>query len=409
MALVSHIIGDCPGCGRKDSYGNVNVSGNTLNRGCLSCRHWDRIPLPKLNKQILYLDQYFYSHAFRGGNANFVEAKKKIQKLAYDQLLVAPYSAVHEDETHLWTPEQREPLWKFIKQTSSGHKFWPEYHIKEAQIHRAFAAFLENRPPEHRIERSDAVPKDVNSWDDYLWIDVGSFKPDTERLRSGKQASVNSLLDLFPGWAAKDSTFELDVKEELKGGADSYLKLYVAYVKRIANGDFMAMMDSTVDSQIVEKLMHYGSEHLPGPLRMQRIMAFFQSEHFANVPAERLSAEFFALLRNSVRNGAYVSREKALKRFKGFFFDVRFVSTYAPYCNAMVVDTVMHRWATDPMIDLPRRFGTMFFSRANWQEFDHYLDALGRQKTPELAEALAWVHPANAKAPDWSGLLKQFK
>lgn len=409
MALVSHIIGDCPACGRKDGYGNVNVSGSTLNRGCLSCRHWDRIPLPKLNKQILYLDQYFYSHAFRGGNATFVEAKKKIQKLAYDQLLVAPYSNVHEDETHLWTPEQREPLWKFIKQTSCGHKFWPEYHVKEAQIHRAFRAFLENWPSEHQVERSDAMPQDVNSWDDYLWIDVGSFKPDAERLRSGKETSVNSLLDLFPSWAARASTFETDVQEELKGGADSYVKLYVEYVKRIANGDFMAMMNSTVDSQIVENLMHYDAEHVPAPRRLQRIMAFFESENFANVPVERISAEFFALLRKSVRNGAYVSREKALKRFKGIFYDVRFISTYAPYCDAMVVDAVMHRWAIDPLIDLPGRFGTRFFSRANWQEFDRYLEAVARQKTPELGEALTWVHPANAKTPDWSGMLKKFR
>lgn len=108
-----------------------------------------------------------------------------------------------------------------------------------------------------------------------------------------------------------------------------------------------------------------------------------------------------------VRRGAFVSREKALKRFKGFFFDVRFISTYAPYCDAMVVDTVMHRWATDPLIDLPGRFGTKLFSRANWQEFDRYLDDLARGRTPELRKALNWVHPPNAKIPDWSGILKK--
>jgi hypothetical protein len=238
MALVSHIIGDCPGCGRKDSYGNVNVSRHTLARGCFHCSRWDRLPLPQLNKQILYLDQFFYSHAFRGHNRYFVDAKKKIQKLAYDQLLVAPYSDVHHDETHLWAPEHREPLWQFIKQTSAGHKFRPEYHIKEAQIHRAFEAFLKSKPPEHHVERSDAVPKDVDTWDDYVWIDVGSFRPDADAVRSGKEKSVNSLLDLFPVWARRESTFEQDVQEELKSGAESYVNLYVEYVKRLGGGGF---------------------------------------------------------------------------------------------------------------------------------------------------------------------------
>lgn len=170
-----------------------------------------------------------------------------------------------------------------------------------------------------------------------------------------------------------------------------------------------SLIDSNVNSQIVERLMHYGAEHLPAPVRMQRIMAFFDSAHFANVPLERISAEFFALLRGMVRNGAYVSREKALKRFKGFFFDVRFISTYAPYCDAMVVDIVMHRWATDPLIDLPSRFGTKFFSRANWQDFIAYLDSIDRNRPAGLTEALEWIHPRNAKMPDWSGILNKIR
>ena len=89
--------------------------------------------------------------------------------------------------------------------------------------------------------------------------------------------------------------------------------------------------------------------------------------------------------------------------------DVRFISTYAPYCDAMVVDTVMHHLATDPLIDLPGRFGTKFFSRSNWQDFLIYLDTVGRNRTPELTKALEWVHPPNAKEPDWSGILKKFR
>lgn len=303
MALVSRIIGDCPGCGRKDSYGNVNVSGNTLARGCLSCRHWVRIPLPQLNKQVLYLDQNFYSHAFRGRNKVFVEAKEKIQKLAYEQLLVSPYSGVHEDETHLWKPEQRDPLWQFIKQTSAGHKFRQEYDVHQVQLHRAFEAFIKSEPPDHHIERRDAIPSEINSWDDYMWIDVNGMTPDADRLRKGKAASVNGLLDLFPKWAASKTTFEEDVREELSGGSDSYIALYVDYVRRIANGDFAAHFDTTVNSRIVETLMYYGEQHLTPLLRMQRIKAFFASDHFANVPVERISAEFFALLRGMVRRG----------------------------------------------------------------------------------------------------------
>lgn len=409
MALVSKVIGDCPACGRKDGYGNVNVSGSMLLRGCRSCRHLDRIPLPKLNKKVLYLDQFFYSHAFRAENRAFKEAKDKIQQLAYKQLLVAPYCNIHEDETYLWTPENREPLWRFIKQTSAGHDFWPEYHVKEHQLHRAFEAFLHGHESVHRIERNDALPEDLNEWDDYLWIDVGRFQPDSAAIRSGKNASVSALLDLFPEWASKPSTFQEDVRIELQSGAESYLRLYADYVKRMVEGDMTAMFTSPVDSQIVENLMHYDSEQLTPALRMQRIQAFFDSEHYANVPVDRISSEFFALLRHMLRQGAFSSRDKAEKRFKGFFYDVRFISSYAPYCDAMVVDALMHRWATDPFIDLPARFGTRFFSRRNWYQFLAYLDDIERSLDRELERALKLVHPPNAKAPDWTGILKKMR
>jgi len=407
MALVTRITGDCPACGRKDGYGNVNISGSTLLRGCLSCRHLEHIPLPKLNKKILYLDQFFFSHAFRAENKAFAEAKDKIQQLAFKQLLVAPFSNIHEDETHLWQPEKREQLWKFIKQTSAGRKFWPEYHVKEHQLHRAFKAFVHDEDPVHRIELGDALPNDLNKWDDYFWIDVGRFQTDIVAIRSAKDAAVTALLDAFPEWASRPSTFQEDVRIELRSGAQSYLTLYADYVKRIINGDATAMLSSPIDSLIVEQLMQYDAEHQTPSLRMQRIKAFLYSEHYANVPIDRISSEFFALLRQMLRHGAFSSRERAEKRFKGFFYDVRFLSAYVPYCDAMVVDTLMHRWATDPLIDLPARFGTRLFSRSNWHEFLAYLDEIERSVDHELEYALELVHPPNAKAPDWSAVLKK--
>jgi len=401
MALVSKILGDCPSCGRKDGYGIVNVSGNTLNRGCLSCRHWDRTPLPALDKKVIYLDQYFYSHAFRGSHPSFVEAKGLIQEVAASQLAVAPYSNVHEDETHLWSPEKRDDLMKFIKQTSAGHRFNPEYQVQITQIANAFGAFLKRDSTEAKIIKSDALPDDLNDWDDYLWIDVPAFKPDVEKIRSSKTEAVASLMDLFEEWAARSSTFDQDVKDELRGGQRSYTKSYVEYAKRIANGEIHAMFDSPVASQIVETLMHYDGTRLPATIRMQRIQAFFESEYFENVPLERISSEFFALLRHRLRLGAYRNKTKAQSKFKGFFYDVRFIAAYAPYCDAMVVDALMHSWATDPLIDLPRKFGTRFFSRTNWGEFLDYLRGILRSKSDEVAAALRLIHPSSYKVPEW--------
>ena len=403
MALVNRIIGDCPGCGGKDCYGNVAVSNNQLHRGCLSCKHWDSYSLPELDKKVLYLDQFFHSHAFRGENKNFVEAKERITALARDQILVSPYSNLHEDESLLWTPEQRELLFKFIKQVSVGHRFWPEYHVKQAQIADAFEGFLVQGDVERNIDRALATPQDINRWDDYFWIDVESFKTDPTVLRSSKDESLKMLLEAFDDWANQPSTFNEDVVQELMGGTKAYFKLYSKYRKRIVAGDFKAQLDSPIDATVVESLLGFDNRVYAYEYRFQRIQEFFVSPYYANVPHERISAELFALLRHKLREGAYKDPLKSTRRFKGFMYDVRHIATYAPYCDAMVVDTLMHNWVTDPLVDLTGRHGTRFFSRSNWPAFMDYLDELDSSKSNGLQAALKLVHPENAKSLDWSG------
>src|ERR1700738_2918753 len=99
---VIRVIGDCPGCGAQRSFGNVVVIGQELLRGCLHCAHRAYAPLPALRKKIIYLDQFSFSHAFGGRDARFVAAADRIKRMTHLQLLVSPYSSVHEDETHQW-------------------------------------------------------------------------------------------------------------------------------------------------------------------------------------------------------------------------------------------------------------------------------------------------------------------
>jgi len=356
--------------------------------------------LPELQKKIIYLDQFFFSHAFRGEHKMFTEARKRIVDLALAQQIVAPYSSLHEDESRLWTDQQRAPLLKFIKQTSSGHKFRYEFEVKSRQIRRAFEAFLACGTTAHAVERLDALNKDVNEWDGYVWIDVCNFTEKHDDLKRRKDASTEQLLDAFDGWAKTPSTFSDDVRIELRSSAQSYVSTYIDYVNRIANGDPSAFLTANENSMMVEELLRY-HDKLPPTLRMQRIQAFFESEYFANVPYERIGSELFAVLRQRLREGAYKNREKNRKRFGGVFYDVRFISAYAPYCDAMVMDNLMYQWATHPLIDLPKRFGVRLFSRRNWDEFLTYLADIAANQRPEVEKALKMIRPADARTPEW--------
>jgi hypothetical protein len=132
--LVTYIVGDCPGCGAIHCFGNVSVDSCRVIQGCMKCKYRQTVWLPEIRKKVLYLDQFFFSHAFKKKDSRFVKAAQWIQRLSALQLLVAPFSSVHEEETHQWRGydgKKKEDLMEFIKKTSCGHEFKPAYSVND--------------------------------------------------------------------------------------------------------------------------------------------------------------------------------------------------------------------------------------------------------------------------------------
>ena len=372
--LVTRIIGKCPGCGVEASYGNVHISNNWLLRGCTRCTYSEEIPLPPLSKEVLYLDQFFFSHAFRAQLPEFVSATEIISNLAHKQLIVCPYSRTHEIETNLWTNQNE--LLEFIKDISRGHEFWPYYRINETQIFRGFERFLRSEKDSFPLKISDAIPDDINDWEDYFRIEVTRPPIDSHEIRSLKKESVRKLVELFPSWRLDSTTFEEDRATEIEESARIYVHSFLNMMSRLEKGDFDALIDSPVDTNIVESILQYNEKTIEFTDRMERINQFFQSLQFAEIPYEFISTGLFTVLKKRVKQGHYKNPRKARERLSGFLYDVEFISAYAPYCHAMFLDNAMADFVNDPDLRLSERYGTRFFSRSNWGEFLEYLEAV---------------------------------
>lgn len=384
--LVTRILGDCPGCAGKQQFGNVSVLGNRILRGCMNCNYEETILLPEIRKKILYLDQFFFSNAFKKGDQRFVTAARRIQKLSALQLLAIPFSSVHEDETHQWRgygDKNKEDLMEFIKATSRGREFKPSYNVEKTQIVSAFQAYLKDSSSTFELQPRHAIPSDIHEWDDYFRIDVGHYLNDIESMRDMKRKSVELLVDAFPAWQKSTLTFEQEVAHELDGAARKYLHSYATYAVRIATGDFSAVLDSPTMALVVETLLHCLPEGASPEELLRRIATFFLSEHFSEIPYQWLSARIYASLKDMVKRGAYAKRDAAQKKLAGFFQDVKHVSIYAPYCDAFVMDKSMAAVVADRRISLEGRYGVKIFSLSNWDEFLAWLNALEAQMSRE--------------------------
>jgi len=368
MALVRRILGDCPGCGGKATFGNIDVRDTYISRGCGVCRYHEQVPLPPIKKKVLYLDQFFLSHVFRGSKKLFVKASDRIRDLSARQLIVVPYSTVHEDETHQW--DRYADLLEFIKDTSRGHEFVPDYDIVRTQLGKAIEAWFANEPTAYVRESGEAFRDDIHVWDSYLRIDVGRYLGDIELIRSLKEQSVQGLVGLFDGWRQSKSSFEEDLRAEHDVVAREYWKSYGEYMQRLALGDFNALLDAPIISQIIQELLYHVPKSISEDQHHKIVAEFLMSEHFRQTPCRDLSGRIYASLKAMVKEGAYTNTRKAKKRLSGFFYDVKHIATYAPYCDAFIVDKPMAQLvarpdvAIEPPRDCRRPFGLSYAAMA---------------------------------------------
>jgi len=398
--LVTHILGDCPSCKDKDCFGNVSVQNDHVLRGCLRCKHKTTFWLPEIRKKVLYLDQFFFSGAFRGGDTRFVEAADRVKQAAHLQLLVAPYSSIHEDETHQWRGYKdfnNVDLLAFIKEVSRGSEFHPDYAVETTQVTKAWSAFLKGEPAEYVLESDDAIEGALDAWDDYYRIDVGGYYKDVELTRSLKGQAVDGLINLFDQWRVSTQTFEQDVALEMLDGAKNYLDTYITMVNRIAQGDVNALLDSPIVTQVIEQMLHWLPKDQPLDQQLKRCAEFFRSEHFQQVPNLWISARMYATLKAMVKRGAYANPEEARKRLSGVFEDIKHISLYAPYCNAFFMDQPMADLVRQPGIDLQGRYGVRVFSLNNLAQFFEWIDELERGMSDDHKSGIEAAYPERSK------------
>lgn len=393
--LVTHIIGDCPHCHSINSYGNISVTNNQLLQGCTNCTNSTSWPLTPLNKKILYLDQVFLSLTYRDNDERFVEAATKIKELTKKQLLVTPYSSIHEDETFQWrgyNEYTKEGLMEFIKSVSRGHEFNPAYAIERNQIINGFVKFIaqENNPEE--VITSDAYNSTLNNWDDYFFIDVGRYIGEVELMRELRTEAVELLVRLFPEWRLSTNTFNEDVELETNAHIQIYLQEAINHAARIEAGDLSAVFNSPINSMFVFDLLRCCPSEIADEEKFRQIIDFFQSNYFSLLPYQKLSSQLFACLKDQVKRGAFQNQNRAITRLSGFFNDVKHVASYAPYCDAIFLDRAMAEMVMDNRINIESNFGSKVFSLSNWDQFIEWLDGIEAMISEQLQEDLNLVY-----------------
>ena len=315
--IITHVTGNCTSCGGRQCYGNCLIRNNCLVRGCAICSARETVDLPPIRKKILYLDQCFLSSMFLNDDPRIKPLASGIKRLIHQQQLVTPYSCVHEAESLQWGKCQKDELFQFIRSNAIGHPFNLTYSIWNAQLYRAFQAYLTHAKKASPIlVEGDALPSDIHNWDGYVWVDCRHSFENPEATECLKKNFAKRVLDEFPKWRQRNCTYE-----ELYSEVAAEL---VAEIKALFP-DIVRQLCILAEKQVgEEKAVH-------------SVDAFLKSSSFRTVPFVDITITLYAKLRQKIQNPAlYTNLLKAQDTFMSFQFDVEMISTYGPYCDAMV-------------------------------------------------------------------------
>ena len=389
--LITGPFQPCPSCGQPQ-LGTLSVSDNVHTRRCRSCFHTEDERLPPLQKTMIYLDQMVLSgiakeldpvwrKRTRRRDDFWVEAFDRIDRLVKLQLIVCPNSPIHEVESSY--AERYEPvLRRLYEHLASGVSLRYPRQVYMEQLWEAFDAWFTGRDPDWgRITRVKVIRGDLDRWSDRLRItvDMGRLAGEIDSRRKSHDRAHEGLRQLWNEWASQGPVpFDDHFQEERRGVVTAVLgphgkSLWLARLMRWLEG---CLKDRGV----------------PEESRREEAERFLQSEAALSAPENHLSALLFAALRRRAASG-----QKRVPN-RGTPNDIKFISAYLPYCDAMFIDNEFAQLLSErPVASEVEDYPTRIFSTRSRDDFLAYLDTL--EDDPTHVERVVrtygetWIEP----------------
>lgn len=295
MVTLFKIISDCPQCHEISAFGNLCVYENKLTQGCKSCSHVEVRDLPSLRKKIIYLDQLIESNIFKKKDKRFIKIIPLLSKLIQMQLIVCPYSDMHEIETCAWSNPEQKNLWKFIQNQARGHRFVDKESIKAKQISRAINAFTASKGLKQEVDLNEAFIDDINAWNNYVWLNTDKPIGDAKIIASLKEKTVEEFYRRIPVWKDnKNISFNEDFSLEIEAMGK---ELISACTRDAVEALFFSELNKKDHESCLSDLPILKAFRPFSENNHKTISSFIKSEYFANIPFMIIRAKLLAFLK----------------------------------------------------------------------------------------------------------------
>jgi len=385
---------DCQRCGAASTFGILHIGDKRLSQRCSRCRFTVPTSLPALDKKVIYLDQFAISNVYkiRAGETLkqplvhdfWVEFDRRITRAQMSQAAIFPASDIHKDETIVsrFPSELRIAHEMFSGDTSFEDS---ESLLREQETAFAKAYINGEHTPDFEFYIDDALKGHRNAWLSRLHITVNSdYSSFADGIRESRERLHTAMLPLYGRWQTEKPTFEAVLREELtaygKARVQAAVNTWNDYAAATAQEDFDKMFYISMSNgmrqmmTMIRTFAHYGvseEECLP------KLFQFWQWPELEKLPYHKIAAHLFAATAARLASGQ--------KKFPspGLSNDIKAISTYAPYVDAMFVDIECENLLNDGRLRV-LTYKARIFSKATSNDFFNYLEGLESSLTDDV-------------------------
>ncbi|MCK1493484.1 hypothetical protein IVB14_24425 [Bradyrhizobium sp. 180] len=345
------------------------------------------MPLPGLSKKVVYLDQFAISEIYKvksgrrrpqsGAQAFWEEVTAQIDRAYLLQQVIFPGSNIHRDET-IVSPWANELT--LAHEMLSGDVSFENFEaVEREQVLDHAEAYLKRTKPALSFDVDQILKGERNNWLPDIHItasmDYDAFADGIRRQRDETDASCSAL---WQRWIAQKPTFDQVFTHEFNDFSNAKIGALRFAAKRAQEAlqasdanDFLDRMTHPVMKEFEQLKQLFKGHGIADAELVPAIYAFWDWSENKNMPVHRISAYLFAALSRRLVSGG----QRKLPS-KGMMNDIRAISTYGPYVDAMFIDNGCASLLSEEPLRSELNLKAKIYSSTSGQAFLQYLRRL---------------------------------
>lgn len=380
--------------------GILSVGKHLLTKRCTKCRSTIPISLPELEKKAIYLDQFMFSMIYNVKNeGNLPKGHEAFAKEVYGllrrcvllQQVFLPHSDIHHDETTVFhSPIDLRGLYEFF---GGDVSLMDSRNVELLQDIQFAKAYFDGKEPEVSLDVGEISDSRRNEWLPDMHVGVrADYSQFADRIRVLRGETHDAMKQLAQTWLENKATFSVVLENEFSAIGPTKKQAFAKWFEEVSSpdpSDSLALFESSGKPIYREyrELCHLLEDRgIDEDQQAIEIMKFWYWDQQREIPHQKISSYLFAAIARRVVMG-----EKRIVD-RGLMNDVRTISTYGPYVDAMFIDKRCAALLEEEPLGAELDYMARIFSLNDPDEFLYYLKEIEGGTPDKVREYAALIY-----------------